>query len=40
MIELNEKQKEGLNLAVARYHAGCKTTVIAGYARNRKVHFS
>lgn len=36
MIELNEKQKEGLNLAVARYHAGCKTTVIAGYAGTGK----
>ena len=35
MIELNEKQLQGLKLAVARYRAGCKTTVIAGYARDR-----
>ena len=36
MIELNEKQLEGLNLAVARYRAGEKTTIIAGYAGTGK----
>jgi len=40
MIELNEKQQQGLNLAVARYRTGCKITVIAGYARDRKINFS
>ena len=36
MIELNEKQLEGLDLAVARYRAGEKTTIIAGYAGTGK----
>jgi exodeoxyribonuclease-5 len=36
MIELNEKQLAGLDLAVGRYRAGCKTTVIAGYAGTGK----
>ena len=36
MIELNEKQLEGLNLAIARYRAGEKTTIIAGYAGTGK----
>ena len=36
MIELNEKQLEGLKLAVARYRAGEKTTIIAGYAGTGK----
>ena len=33
MILLNSKQKEGLELAVNRYHSGCQTTIISGYAR-------
>ncbi len=36
MIELNEKQLEGLNLAVARYRNGEKTTIISGYAGTGK----
>jgi len=36
MIELNDKQLEGLDLAVARYRAGEKTTIIAGYAGTGK----
>ena len=36
MIELNEKQLEGLNLAVARYKAGEKCTIISGYAGTGK----
>ena len=36
MIELNDKQLEGLDLAVSRYRAGEKTTVIAGYAGTGK----
>ncbi len=38
MIELNQKQLEGLKLAVARYRAGEKCTIISGYARYRKVN--
>ena len=33
-MELNEKQKQGLELAVDRYIKKEKYTVIAGYARN------
>lgn len=33
MIQLNDKQKEGLELAVDRYRNGEKTTIISGYAR-------
>lgn len=29
---LNEKQKQGLEIAVARFHSNQKFTVIAGYA--------
>lgn len=36
MIELNEKQLEGLELAVARYVSGSKLTVISGYAGTGK----
>ena len=36
MIELNEKQLQGLELAVARYRAGENTTIIAGYAGTGK----
>jgi len=36
MIELNKKQLEGLDLAVSRYRAGEKTTIIAGYAGTGK----
>ena len=36
MIELNEKQLEGLELAVARYRAGEKCTIISGYAGTGK----
>ena len=36
MIELNEKQLQGLDLAVARYRAGEKCTIIAGYAGTGK----
>ena len=36
MIELNEKQLEGLKLAVDRYRAGEKCTIIAGYAGTGK----
>ena len=32
MIQLSEKQLQGLNLAVTRYRTGCKTTIISGYA--------
>lgn len=35
-MELNEKQKEGLELAVARYRNGEKCTIIAGYAGTGK----
>lgn len=35
-MELNDKQLEGLNLAVSRYRAGEKTTIIAGYAGTGK----
>lgn len=31
-MELNEKQKEGLKIAIARFCAKEKYTVIAGYA--------
>ena len=33
VILLNSKQKEGLELAVNRYRAGDKCTIISGYAR-------
>ena len=36
MIELNQKQLEGLELAVARYRAGEKCTIISGYAGTGK----
>lgn len=36
MIELNSKQLEGLELAVARYRAGEKCTIISGYAGTGK----
>jgi exodeoxyribonuclease-5 len=36
MIELNSKQLEGLELAVARYKAGEKCTIISGYAGTGK----
>ena len=36
MIELNNKQLEGLDLAVARYKAGEKCTIISGYAGTGK----
>lgn len=35
-MTLNQKQLEGLELAVARYKAGEKTTIIAGYAGTGK----
>lgn len=35
-MELNEKQLQGLDLAVARYRAGEKCTIIAGYAGTGK----
>lgn len=35
-MELNEKQREGLELAVARYRNGEKCTIIAGYAGTGK----
>ena len=35
-MELNDKQLEGLKLAVARYRNGDKTTIIAGYAGTGK----
>ena len=35
MIELNEKQQEGLRIAVERYKNKEKYTVISGYARHR-----
>ena len=31
-MELTKKQQEGLEIAVARYKAGCRWTTIAGYA--------
>ena len=31
-MELTKKQEEGLKIAVVRYHANEKYTVIAGYA--------
>ena len=36
MIQLNKKQLEGLELAVARYRAGEKCTIISGYAGTGK----
>ena len=36
MISLNKKQLEGLDLAVARYRSGEKTTIISGYAGTGK----
>ena len=38
MVELNQKQLKGLELAVARYRAGEKCTIISGYARYRKIN--
>lgn len=35
-MELTEKQKEGLKIAVDRYNKGCSYTVIAGYAGTGK----
>lgn len=34
-MELTEKQKQGLNIAVNRYKQKEHYTVISGYARNR-----
>lgn len=39
-MELNEKQKEGLQLAVTRYNQNLKYTVIAGYAGWIKLFWS
>lgn len=39
-MELTEKQKQGLAIAVDRYKRGEKATVIAGYARNRQKYFN
>jgi len=36
MIELNKKQLEGLKIAIARYTAGEKCTIISGYAGTGK----
>ena len=35
-MELTEKQKEGLEIALKRYKEGCQYTVIAGYAGTGK----
>ena len=35
-MTLTKKQEEGLNIAVQRYHQGCKYTVISGYAGTGK----
>ena len=35
-MELTEKQKEGLQIAVQRHRDNCKYTVIAGYAGTGK----
>ena len=35
-MELTEKQKQGLAIAIDRYKRGEKATVIAGFARNRQ----
>lgn len=40
MIELTQKQKEGLTLALERYKRKEKYIVIAGYAGTRKKYFS
>lgn len=37
-MELTEKQKQGLELALQRYRENYQYTVIAGYARNREVY--
>ena len=39
-MELTEKQKQGLAIAVDRYKRGEKATVIAGYARCTEKLFS
>lgn len=39
-MELNEKQKLGLDIAVNRYKHKEKYTVISGYARNWQVYIS
>lgn len=35
-MQLNEKQREGLEIAVSRYRVGAKFTVVAGYANHKK----
>ena len=37
---LTKKQEDGLKIAVARYNAGEKHTVIGGFARNWKIYSS
>ena len=39
-MELNEKQKLGLNIAVDRYKQKERYTVISGYAGTRKIDIS
>lgn len=39
-MELNEKQKEGLEIAIQRYLNNEKYTVISGYAGTRKKYSS
>ena len=39
-MELTEKQKQGLAIAIDRYKRGEKATVIAGYAGTRQINFS
>lgn len=36
-IELNEKQRAGLELAIKRYNQGYPYTCIAGYAANENI---
>lgn len=38
-MELNQKQQEGLKIAVDRHHRGEKYTVIAGFASFDKTFF-
>lgn len=39
-MELTERQKEGLDIAIRRFLQQQKYTVIAGYAGTRKKHIS
>lgn len=39
-MELTEKQKQGLNIAVTRYQQKERYTVISGYAGTRKIYIS